>query len=474
MEWIPFFYTLLLLLLLASWFTTQAEAYVVFVDGFQVAVQKHHWKKNNHGWNIRNTQLDATTPEEVVFQNGQKDNADSFPPPWDTKHSTFVTTSLKTARPPTLRRRLFRRLFRRPKEEDHPRDILYFDHDFDQLEIGNNTTKNTTTGVVLIHPIGVGISKWFYHRLLNSLAKNKTSSSCRLVIVSPDLLGSGSACNPTTTISNNNGQQQERKQHLPLLNISDWSDQLEDLMTKIEEESSSSIDRWCLVANGGCSPIAIQVAQRSVQGSASFFPTKVSNVILSSVPRLPFFLPTNNNEDHHPSKVHKSYRMLCGIIGNLFWWYACRKQGAFIQKFSETNLVADPANLGDQWRPNCYETARLSGGKSKYATFAFLAGTLQDGCVESLNVLLKEDQNNNGVRIDIIQGRDVRRNKAKSWFWQKSKRKPVKKEPHKTFRDFLEENGNRGKEILIGGRISLAHEDPEGYSSAILEFLGED
>ena len=41
MEWIPFYYPLLVVVVLASWFTTQAEAYVVFVDGFQVAVQQH-------------------------------------------------------------------------------------------------------------------------------------------------------------------------------------------------------------------------------------------------------------------------------------------------------------------------------------------------------------------------------------------------------------------------------------------------
>jgi hypothetical protein len=334
---------------------------------------------------------------------------------------------------------------------------LNFCYDFDELEIGSSGTSNSTIGVVLVHPIGVGIGKWFYQRLLTALSTrhDTESSTPRLVVVSPDLLGSGSAGNPTMS----DGQELQK---LPLLNISDWTDQIVDLMAKTEK--SANVDRWCVVANGGCSPIALQVAQRSVEGTVSFH-KKVSNVILSSVPRLPFFLQAVD-----PLKVAKSYKTLCGIPGKLFWWYSCRNEGAFIQKFSEKNLVADPENLGDQWRPNCYETAKMHGGKSRYTTFAFLAGTLQDGCVESLRALKDGD-----VRIDIIKGRDVRRNQAKSWFWQKSKRKPDANEKLlKTFREFLEESGNGGREALIGGRISLAHEDSQGYSDALVAYLGAD
>jgi hypothetical protein len=314
----------------------------------------------------------------------------------------------------------------------------------------------------LIHPIGVGIGKWFHQRLLSALATRldtKGSSTCRLVIISPDLLGSGSACNVTSS-----DDDQELDQ-LPLLNVSDWTDQIVDLMAKTEQEKK--IDNWCVVANGGCSPIALQVAaKRSVDGgTAKPFQKAVSNVILSSVPRLRFFLTSSD-----PPKVAKSYRTLCGPVGKLFWWYSCRNEGSFIQKFSEKNLVADPRNLGDRWRPNCYETAKRNGGKSRYTTFAFLAGTLQDGCVESLEAL--KDTN---IRINIIKGKDVRQNRAKSWFWQKSKRKPsTDEEPRKTFRDYVEENGNGGREISIGGRISLAHEDAVGYSDAIVEFLQTD
>ena len=150
-----------------------------------------------------------------------------------------------------------------------------------------------------------------------------------------------------------------------------------------------------------------------------------------------------------------------------------RKDGKFIQKFSERNLVADGANLGPHWTPNCVATARMNQGKSRYSTFAFLAGSLQvGGCRNSLTAL--KDSN---VKVDIIRGRDSRRNRAKSWFWQKRKVESKKPEestaPRETLSQVLERNGNHGKVLETGGRISLAHEDAPGYAKALLEFLSD-
>jgi hypothetical protein len=234
-------------------------------------------------------------------------------------------------------------------------------------------------------------------------------------------------------------------------------------------EQEDDIDQWCIIANGGCSPIALQIAERSVGGLT--LKGNVSNIILSSVPRLPFFLQRSND----PLKVQRSYRTLCGLPGNLFWWYACRDNGSFIQKFSEKNLVADPDSLDESWRQNCYETATANGGKSRFSTFAFLAGTLQDGCFVSLQALNGKD-----VVIDIIKGGDVRRNRARSWFWQKRRRRRKNtsldsnsKKNREPFRDYVEKNGNGGKVAAVGGRISLAHEDSDGYARAVIDFLNK-
>ena len=367
---------------------------------------------------------------------------------------------------------------------------LNFSYDYDVIELtngangANGASTSKTTGIMLIHPIGVGIARWYYQRLVSSLIAKQVNAGEHLVVVVPDLLGSGSACNATagTEIVNK----------FPLFNISDWTDQVEALMSSVEAAAKNSyggnIDEWCVVANGGCSPIALQLAERKkILEKNDHLGVPVTNLVLSSVPRLPFFLKNETTNDAR--KVAKSYKTLSGVPGNLFWWYSCRNKGAFIQSFSEQNLIADPKNLGPTWRSNCYETAISFGGKGRYATFSFLAGTLQDGCLPSLGAI-----KDTPLKINIIKGSDFRRNRARSWFWQKPRKMKSKTsearrismpndttvatipderidKPYDTFRDYVEKNGNGGREIVIGGRISLAHEDPRGYADAILDFL---
>lgn len=359
-------------------------------------------------------------------------------------------------------------------------ELLRFTYDFDELVVGNGTSSEPTSAVMLIHPIGVGIGRWYYDRLMESLHDRYGNLGRRFVFLSPDLLGSGTACAPIT-------ESGDDLMTLPLLNISDWSEQVEALMADYEAKSEAKgyfIDSWSMVANGGCSPIALKVAKDGVQGDA-LFKEKVTNVIISAPPRLPFFLRGND-----PEKVKKSYRALSGIWGNIFWWYALRRNGKFVQKFSEKNLVGMPGNLGDDWTPNCVATAKL-WGRSRYSTFAFLAGTLQDGCSESLDALKGSD-----VKVDFIRGTDKRRNRAQSWFWQQRKKgrrdaesrggsdsvstdtkekgdtslNEKEAEPD-TIQKYVQMNGNRGETAYIGGRISLAHEDANGYADALMKFI---
>ena len=366
--------------------------------------------------------------------------------------------------------------------KETPED-LSFTYDFDELVVGNDSTSAPTTAVMLIHPIGVGIGRWYYDRLMLALDEKYGGGDRRYVFISPDLLGSGSACSPII-------ESGEEIKKLPLLTIRDWSEQLEELMADYEAKSTSEghvVENWCVVANGGCSPIALKVAEHAAELTVPF-EGKVTNVVLSSPPRLPFFL-----EGTDPAEVQKSYRTLCGPAGKLFWWYSLRKGGRFVQKFSERNLVGNPESLGEAWTPNCVATGKLDGGRSRYSTFAFLAGTLQEGCQASLDVLRGKD-----VKIDFIRGKDKRKNKARSWFWKRSKNgkgeDELKKdngdsvdtvgqlvaatealsptgEEEETIQDYVKRNGNSGKTKWVGGRISLAHEDGEGYATALMEYM---
>ena len=339
-----------------------------------------------------------------------------------------------------------------------------FTYDYNELVIGHSTNQNTTTAVMLIHPIGVGIGRWYYDRLLQSLKVKYDDINSRVVFITPDLLGSSSACGPLV-----DSDTEPSTDKLPLLNITDWSDQVSHLMSEYETKSieeGHQIVNWSIVANGGCAPIALKVAADRTKNNTPF-KAAVTNVIISSPPRLPFFIESSDS-----SKVNKSYRTLCGVTGRLFWWYSLRKNGKFIQKFSEKNLIQDPANLGDEWLPNCLAACTSFNGQSKYSTFAFLAGTLQDGCVDSFNTL-----KGSNVAIDIIRGEDKRRNSAKSVFWSKRKKKgtcdEIETSKENTIRQYVSRNGNRGNEIFVKGRISLAWEDANGYATGLMNHISE-
>jgi hypothetical protein len=145
--------------------------------------------------------------------------------------------------------------------------------------------------------------------------------------------------------------------------------------------------------------------------------------------------------------------------------------------------VGNPADLGDEWTPNCLRAAMLHDGRSRFSTFAFLAGALRDGCLDGLNAMRGCD-----VSIDFIRGNDKRRNRARSWFWTRKKRDGSKSDDDRegvdadrndatlmegSIQQYVRNNGNGGLELFVGGRISLAWEDPNGYSKRLMELLSE-
>jgi hypothetical protein len=177
-------------------------------------------------------------------------------------------------------------------------------------------------------------------------------------------------------------------------------------------------------------------------------------------------LPSLLRDPPPPEKVEKSYRFLSGITGKLFWWYSLRNNGKFIRKFSERSLVADPANLGEDWTPQCVATAKIPN--SKYSTFSFLAGALQHDCRPAFAVLGEKK-----IPIDVISSPRKKNEKpsARSWFWERKRKLEPKTEEEERLSQYLSRNGNGGGEIFVGGRICLAHEDSVGYAKALRTFI---
>ena len=138
-----------------------------------------------------------------------------------TKELTFVTSKRVVVRSMPRRRRLFSTRQRGGRQEEKEATLTYT-YKYDMLMLGppvsssqsssssSSTTTTTATmdtiGIVLIHPIGVGISRWFYERLLHALvaaaaswqnARASSSSSNRRYIIFVAIpLEAGSGRNP--------------------------------------------------------------------------------------------------------------------------------------------------------------------------------------------------------------------------------------------------------------------------------------
>jgi hypothetical protein len=370
---------------------------------------------------------------------------------------------------------------------------LQFDYEYSKLSLlfsspENNKQDVNTNIILLIHPIGVGIGRWYYNRLLNEISTsfqilNTTSieTTQQLIVLAPDLLGCGSACNPRlVTINNDNDDINEDSmtmKKLPLLTVNDWADQLIDFMIEYEEGFKEKIKsnqnhniNWTIVSNGGCVPISLEIAKRFIQAREKDDRTiigkisQINNLILSATPSAQSLL-----SEPEPDKIRRSYKILSGIPGNLFWWNALRSNGKFIQKFSEKNLASKAENLGDAWTPTCVETAKAFQSRSRFSTFAFLAGSLNGGNNERLESLAGK------IRINVITGNDVRRNPARSWFWEKQSKNSEEDDEmlvaETTLVPILQRNGNGGVEYFVGGRRCPAHEDAIGFCEVLLDIV---
>jgi hypothetical protein len=98
------------------------------------------------------------------------------------------------------------------------------------------------------------------------------------------------------------------------------------------------------------------------------------------------------------------------------------------------------------------------------------------------------------VRIDFIRGDDTRRNQARSWFWTRKgggrayaggegdtnddegvvdSIRDLAASANGSIRKYVQNNGNVGRELCVGGRISLAWEDPNGYAKSLMVLVSE-
>lgn len=192
--------------------------------------------------------------------------------------------------------------------------------------------------LLLIHPIGVGLSREFWQPFIQQFGQQEAkseSASCRHTLYNVDLLGCGDSDMP------NRAYRPE-----------DWAEQLAYFIEQIASEPV------VLVVQGALLPVAIRLmglpAGKQVKG-----------LVLSGPPA--WRLMTTPTPSWQQTL---SWALFESPLGSAFYRYARRE--SFLRSFSERQLFERPEGVTDDW------LAMLKAGakdmNSRYAVFSFLAG----------------------------------------------------------------------------------------------------
>ncbi|WP_413746138.1 alpha/beta fold hydrolase [Synechococcus sp. MIT S9507] len=188
-----------------------------------------------------------------------------------------------------------------------------------------------TPPMLLIHPIGVGLSSRFWDRFIQSWHHDDPDAE----LIAPDLFGCGQAdCSSEP------------------LTPSDWA---RPLIRLLSERNSRPV---LLVTQGSSLPIALALLERA--------PELVCGLVAISPPGWRVL-----SEATSITKARRLWRWLFkGPIGNLFYRYARRR--AFLRSFSEKNLFSQAEAVDEEWLQTLKEGSRDMN--TRWAVYSFLAG----------------------------------------------------------------------------------------------------
>ena len=196
-----------------------------------------------------------------------------------------------------------------------------------------DSTIGGSTPLLLIHPIGVGLSRHFWERFCREWMKAGGKNS----IYNPDLLGCGESDMPHVAYA-----------------PTDWAKQLQHFLETVVRQPV------IVVVQGASLPIAIELVK--LQTASELIP----GLVLSGPPTWKLLTT--------PTPIWRQ-RLLWNLLfdapgGAAFYSYARRVQ--FLRSFSVRQLFDRAEAVDSQWLDMLVEGAKNPA--SRYAVFSFLAG----------------------------------------------------------------------------------------------------
>lgn len=196
--------------------------------------------------------------------------------------------------------------------------------------------------LLLIHPIGVGLSRHFWQRFCDAWYKTGRGNP----IYNPDLLGCGDSDMPHVAYT-----------------PADWAEQLQRFLQVVVQKPV------ILVVQGASLPVAIELVKLQTQ------PNLIHGLVLSGPPAWAVITK--------PSVTWQQrirWNILDSPLGSAFYRYARRQQ--FLRSFSTKQLFADAESVDAEWLDTLEQGA--INPDSRHAVFAFLAGFWRENYQEGI------------------------------------------------------------------------------------------
>ncbi len=190
------------------------------------------------------------------------------------------------------------------------------------VHISSNPLPQTST-ILLIHPIGVGLSGVFWQPFIDEWLKSHPSA----VIYNPDLLGCGSSDMPSVA-------------YYPI----DWAEQLKYLLLNRIKSPVT------LIVQGASFPIAIKLLQKLNNTNS------IKRLVLSTPPAWRTMTQAAN-----PLRDKWLWNLVFDSplgLGQLLYRYVRRRQ--FIESFSVRQLFAEVKQVDSQWLDSLVEGAKTN------------------------------------------------------------------------------------------------------------------
>ena len=283
---------------------------------------------------------------------------------------------------------------------------------------------NRLPALLLIHPIGVGLSRAFWHPFVDRWQADRTYAGNPIYNI--DLLGCGDS-------------EMLRQAYKP----QDWAGQLAYFIEEIVKRPV------VLVVQGALLPVAIQL----METSASAW---VKGLVLSGPPAWPLMTTQT------PAwKTKLAWLLLSSPFGNLFYRYARREP--FLRSFSQRQLFQRAEDVSDRWLTMLYKGSRDMD--SRFAVFSFLAGFWRQdysGAIARIQQPVLIVIGEAASTIDRSVAKKVDQSLA-------TESQPLKRQ-QKRLQDYLD-HFPRAEGVSISGRNLPPYEATDEFVKAVVEFV---